>query len=186
MRKTHMPRRFRFDPEKALEVILYVVRTARTDKYGTLKLLYLADKLHLQRYGRFIAGDYYHALENGPTPMLSYDLIQFAAGEKQKWVLDSVRDALGVGTEGNPHALLALREPDLDALSDSDIECLDEVIRRVENVDPKEKYRLMWADVHDNAWSKAWRTNQNGHIDVEAIAEQFPNAAELIEYLREA
>jgi hypothetical protein len=57
-----MALQFKPDPQKALEAILYVATKAGTDKYGTLKILYVADKLHLRRYGRFIAGDIYYRL----------------------------------------------------------------------------------------------------------------------------
>ena len=85
---------FRFEPEKALEAILYVASKAQTDKYATLKILYLADKLHLERYGRFISGDYYHALRHGSTPMHSYDMLEYAAHAKNQCVIEGVREAL--------------------------------------------------------------------------------------------
>lgn len=181
-----MALRFEFDPQKALEAILYVSSRAGTDKYGTLKVLYVADKLHLQKYGRFIAGDYYHALENGPTPMLSYDIIQCAAGMKPKCPAAGVREALRVGTEDNPHALMPQRKPDLSAFSESDIECMEEVIARLEGIDPAEKFRELWNDVHDLAWKQARENKQNGLMDIEEIARQFPDGEELIEYLKQA
>jgi hypothetical protein len=176
--------RFEFHPEKALEAILYVVLKARTDKYGTLKILYLADKLHLERYGRFISGDYYHALNAGPTPMLCYDLIEYAAGIKEKAPIDS-RKAFSVGNETSDYALVPLRDPDLEELSDSDIECLDEVIGSLQGVDPTTMYRAMWDRVHDNAWKKVWERGHNGPMDITDIAEQFEHADELLQYLEQ-
>lgn len=180
-----MSTRFRFNPAKALEAILYVARRAGTDKYATLKILYLADKLHLARYGRFIAGDYYSALEDGPTPMLSYDIIQYAAGVKDRSPIDS-RAALRVGEGKNPHTLVALREANLDELSDSDIECLDEVIVGLDGVPSEKKYKVMWDDVHDPAWKRAWEDNRNGRMEVEEIAKLFPNSEELLDYLHQS
>ena len=48
-------KRLRLDPRKALEVLLYVVRSCH-DMYTALKVIYFADRLHLERYGRLIAG----------------------------------------------------------------------------------------------------------------------------------
>lgn len=177
---------FRFQPDKALEAILYVVSKAHTDKYKTLKILYLADKLHLQRYGRFISGDYYHALKSGPTPMASYDLIQFAAGKKDRCQVDGVRESLKAGGLLNRNNLQVLREPDLDVFSDSDIECLDEVISMLDGVPAHRKHAPIWDDVHDAAWKEVWERNKNGPISIEIIASQFPNSEELIEFLRTA
>ena len=177
---------FRFEPEKALEAILYVASKAQTDKYATLKILYLADKLHLERYGRFISGDYYHALKHGSTPMHSYDMLEYAAYAKNQCVIEGVREALLVGTKVHRHALTPRREPDLDVFSESDIECLNEVISRIENINPVRKWIALRADAHDAAWHKTRKENKNGRIDVERIAEQFENSDELIDYLRQA
>lgn len=177
---------FKFDPAKALEALLYVVTRLGTDKYATLKVLYVADKLHLQRYGRFISGDYYHALPKGPTPMLSYDMIECAAGNKPACRFEGVREALRVGTDQAPHALVPLRAPNLDLFSESDLECLDEVIANVAPSGPGEVHKVLWEQVHDGAWKHMWASTRSGYMDVELIARQFPNADELIEYLRRA
>jgi hypothetical protein len=177
---------FRFDAEKALETILYVASKAKADKYATLKILYLADKLHLERYGRFISGDYYNALEDGATPMLSYDLIEYADGNKHQFFEAGVREALQVGTDASKHDLVPRRAPNLDALSESDVECLNEILARLENVAPSNYWKALIDEVHDDAWRKTWCEKQNSRMAVERIAEQFPDADELIDYLRQA
>ena len=39
-------------------------------------VLLFADKKHLERYGRFITGDTYSAMENGPVPSFAYDVVK--------------------------------------------------------------------------------------------------------------
>ncbi len=60
--------KIRFDSEKALEAILYVASKAPVpDIYHVGKILYYADRAHLERYGRLITGDEYKAMieQNG-------------------------------------------------------------------------------------------------------------------------
>lgn len=44
---------FKFDAEKAVEVLLYIAEKC-PDVYKALKVLYFADKDHLAQYGRLI------------------------------------------------------------------------------------------------------------------------------------
>ncbi|MFA7087310.1 MAG: hypothetical protein WC145_11645 [Aliarcobacter sp.] len=61
-------RKQRFDPEKALTVWIYIAERV-DDHRGMYHLLYQADKLHLERYGRLIYGERYVAGEDGPVPV---------------------------------------------------------------------------------------------------------------------
>jgi hypothetical protein len=58
-----------FDRDKALEVILFIAEKLGAPTLLIIsKILYLADKRHLQDYGRLICGDRYIAMEFGPVP----------------------------------------------------------------------------------------------------------------------
>ncbi len=61
---------FDLDFEKAAAALLCMAKlgTAKFDQYKACKLLFLADKRHLVKYGRTITGDRYSALEWGPIP----------------------------------------------------------------------------------------------------------------------
>ena len=41
------------------------------DKLELLKLVYMADRFHLRRYGRLISGDNYYAMQLGPVPSIT-------------------------------------------------------------------------------------------------------------------
>jgi len=161
---------FMFNRSKAIETILYLAnKISNPDKYGICKLLYLADKLSLSNYGRFIFGESYVAMEEGATPSKSYDLLKDAA----------VKAIGGLKVEGNK--VIALRESNLDSLSESDIECLNQIIEKY-GCHPKSGGR----DAHDAAWQRSW--NKRGlkrsvKIPVESIAELFPDSDDLISYL---
>jgi uncharacterized phage-associated protein len=115
-----------FDPEKATEAILFVADRARGDMYATLKLLYLADKLHLHRYGRFLFGDEHYALPYGPVPQGAYDLVKYVRGTSNEVEYPPAREAFVL--EGN--TIRTLRDVDTSVFSDSDEECLNEVLDR--------------------------------------------------------
>lgn len=162
---------FQFNRAKAIETILYLAhRISDPDIYGICKLLYFADKTHLEKYGRFIFGDTYCAMEKGATPSNTYDLLK----EISHRPLDSF-EVIG-------HQVKALREPDLEYFSDSDIECLNQVIEVWGNVPNWERKKA----AHDDAWEKAWQqkgTKGSVIIPIESIAELFDDSEGLIEYL---
>ncbi|MCW7083120.1 Panacea domain-containing protein [Escherichia coli] len=67
----------RFDSEKALEAILYVASKAPIpDIYHVGKILYYADRFHLESFGRLITGDHYNAMKDGPVASNTYDIIK--------------------------------------------------------------------------------------------------------------
>ncbi len=69
--------KFRTNPDKALEVILWLAnKRPPLDFHAILKLLFFADIYHLNRYGRPIVGDQYRALVYGPVPQTTYDILK--------------------------------------------------------------------------------------------------------------
>lgn len=63
--------------QKRINAILFFATKERNNKINRLKLmklLWLADRIHLNRYGRTIIDDNYFALEHGPVPSLSKNL----------------------------------------------------------------------------------------------------------------
>jgi hypothetical protein len=167
-----------FDPDKAVEAVLYVASRVRGDLYATLKLLYLADKLHLHRYGRFLFGDEHYALPHGPVPQGAYDLIKFVRNDgncASKLPHAPAREAFAV--EGN--TIRPLRDADEMAFSVSDEECMNEVIAEFS----KENFSGLKAAVHDDAY------NATGHcrlITPAAIATMADNPAALIQHLADS
>jgi uncharacterized phage-associated protein len=162
---------FRFDQAKALETILYLShRISDSDVYGICKLLYLADKTSLQKYGRFIFGETYSALKAGATPSHAYNLLKEA----------SVNPISGLEVQGDN--IITFRDANLDYFSKSDIECLDQVIDVWGNVPNWSRGQA----AHDNAWEKAWANKGDKgsvRIPVESIAELLDDSGDLLKYL---
>ena len=121
---------FRFDFAKARAALLYLAsqNLPGFDKGKACKLLFLADKLHLVRYSRPITGDRYWALEHGPVP--SRLLVLLNQIEAQKITDKEAHElAEGLGLDRayvNPR-LQARQRPDMDELSQSDVEALNRI-----------------------------------------------------------
>jgi uncharacterized phage-associated protein len=162
---------FTFDAEKATEVILYIASTSKiADFIHICKILYFADKEHLQEYGRFICGDYYIAMSNGPVPSGTYDIM--------KDVKAGMAKSHAIGFEVyEDYKIRPLRRANFDLLSESDIEALDHAIAQYGSMPSGP---LIQAG-HDEAWRAA---DENSMISIEVIAKTLKNADEIIEYLR--
>ena len=162
---------FQYNQAKAIEAILYLTqKVSESDRYGICKLLYLVDKTSLEKYGRFIFGESYYAMEEGATPSNAYDLLKEAA----EVVID------GLKVEGNQ--VIALRNSNLDYLSESDIECLDQII----NVYGEVPNWRRGEDAHDEAWKESWArrgNKQSVKIPAENIAKLLADSNDLINYL---
>jgi len=160
--------RFTFQREKALEVILYMAKRANPpDRHNLTKILYLADKMSLERHGRFICGDSYVAMKDGPVPSATYDIL------KERGNLLPFR------VEG--YTIIPKRDADTDELSESDIECLNEAIKIV-----KPGFTARHDQTADAAYKKAWK--QHGimgsvPMDTEDIVDLLGNSKELKHYL---
>lgn len=144
--------------------------------YTTLKILYLADKKHLEKYGSLILGDWYAALPFGPVASNSYDILKFVRGENNYNA--GAPDAKEAFQLGNDDQIIPLREADTNFISESDISCINEII--IEHGD--KDFDALHAEVQDAAYKAA---PKNGSMDIHAIVSTLPNGAEVNQYLSE-
>lgn len=171
-----------FEPEKAIAALAYLVERAGVALYPVMKMFYLADRRHLERYGRFIAGDAYVAMEEGPVPKGAYNLIKAARGEDIPVPGgDSARELFKVVVVGKNHNIEILGDVDYDELSRSDIECLDEVISDLKD----HGKQAIITEAHDAAWKKAWAdgSHKAPAMTIQSIAETLNDAEKLIAHI---
>lgn len=141
-----------WDKSKAIEAILYLAnRLTNPTKLQIFKLLYLADKLHLSRYGRFIIRDQYVAMKRGPVPSHTFNMIRSPS---------EIEGNLQVGEDNR--AIYPCRDANPQKFSQSDIECLDETLRLYGRASAGQLIEL----THD----QLWRDLTNG-------GQQFNNSA---------
>ena len=132
---------FKFNKEKAIEVILYLAnkKAGTIDAITLNKMLFYADEYHLNKYGRPIFGGYYVAMHYGPVPSQIRDLINNKENKK--------------AFSKNEYFIVANREANLEYLSKSDIEALDKSFEICKDISPmnlSDKSHL------HKAWKNAW------------------------------
>ncbi len=153
---------------RILEAFAYIAERAPARKknmYNILKVFYLADKLHMERYGRFIFDDRYSAMPKGPVPSVAYNLIK--AIKKCEQLPYSVDSPVML----NNHTVVPIRKADEDIFSGSDLLCIDEIIDLSNSEDLGDLS-------HDDAWEG---TERNTFMPVEAIISTLQNSEALLE-----
>lgn len=146
--------KFQFSEKKAVEALTYIASSwpGITAFYAS-KVLFFAEKLHLNRYCRPIIGDTFIAMPYGPVPSTIYDFIK---GElSQSGDPEAFGAALNIDRRSYP-TIRAQRAYDADYLSQSDVLCLEEAIgfckahsfSALSNLTHQER---AWADARPNA-----------------------------------
>jgi hypothetical protein len=144
--------KFAFSEGKALEALAFIAseRPNLTPLY-IAKILFYAEKWHLNRYGRPIIADTYIAMPKGPVPSTIKDYIE------QNWYWadrpEELDKAITIDRSGYlPRLRAGTRGPDFSVLSASDIECLREAIGFCVSKGPDELSRLAH---NEKAWQNA-------------------------------
>jgi uncharacterized phage-associated protein len=148
-------------PDKIIAAVAYLIRSAgelglKITQYDIVKSLFLADKSHLNRYGRPVTFDNYTAMENGPVPSTSYNFLKRDNycmkhfGIKDfPWKSDL---APQISKQAEVYTLKD-QEISFDALSESDIEELNKALQRVKELG----FGKVRALTHeDPAYLEAW------------------------------
>lgn len=173
----------RFDAEKAIEAILYVASKAPIpDLYHVGKILYYADRIHLEKYGRQLTGDKYKAMRNGPVASGTYDILKTGNVEKSAQQIcpckkELVTTAFELFDAKQNHQVKVKRDYDADFLSKSDIKCMDEAIELVG--------RMAFKQLNDYSHDAVWESvGLDEEIPLEIIASNCKDGELLVEYLR--
>ena len=171
---------FRMEVRKAIETIVYVASCAPVpDLYHVGKIIYFADRHHLEGYGSLICGDRYVAMKDGPVPSAIYDLLKDVRDEREDSKHYSLcREAYAVAGSEGEHRVRALRPANLDLLSQSEKECLDLSIQENGHLD----FAALKRKSHDAAYDRA---DLNADIPLEAVIDTLPSAPDIKEYIRE-
>lgn len=138
------------------------------DVYQTVKALFFADKEHVARYGRPIAGDEYRAAQWGPLAQTAYKLLN--RGPIEILSLEGNRE-VPFSIDGAQRVAVT-RGPDMDRLSQSDVEALRFGLARVIHRTFDEIYEETHAD-------HAYINADGGMMDVrDFISDSDPDAEE--------
>jgi uncharacterized phage-associated protein len=178
---SNMLKAFEFDQETAISALLYIVsRLEEASFHRIAKVMYFADRAHLERYGRFVFGGSYRAYDYGPVPHDVYGLLKAAENKPEG---RSLAGPFRV-CRGKVPIVEALGEPDMDLLSASDLECLNEAIEHWGN----KPFAQLTDASHDAAWTAAFErksaSQKTAEITLEDFASSLENGPRLLEHLR--
>ena len=157
---------FKFNRDKAITVVLLIAKRLVEEfgKYGAdlhkvFKILYFADQKHLVRYGRPIMGDHYIAMSHGPVPSRIYDMMKLIRGDSYLQESTDLDQFFKVSR----HHVFPEQEPEMDELSESDLECLEESL--VENKDLNFN-QLKKKSHNDRGYRKALKDDSIAYVDM--------------------
>ncbi|TSC99982.1 MAG: hypothetical protein Greene101449_422 [Candidatus Peregrinibacteria bacterium Greene1014_49] len=146
-----------FNYKKAVQCLNYLAEKGggHINKMKAIKLLWLADRLHLRLYGRPVLDDQYVAMKFGPVQSgvkdLAEDKIEFLAEEESAYRNEYLT------LEG--HNVLSKKSADLEIFSDSDHEVLDAVYKSFGKLDP---FTLAELSHRYPEWKKFQEELENG------------------------
>ncbi len=125
------------DTSKIIQSLAYIASKQpdkTIDNIKAYKILWLADRCHLRRYGRTISGDVYYAMPKGVVPTDAKNLLEC---KKTRLKTDNEYFSLYI-RPSESHTFAVVREPDTKKFSQSDIEILDKVIDVCKNYTGRE------------------------------------------------
>ena len=116
-----------FSYKKAIQSLNFFAQKhdGTLNKMKAIKLVWLADRLHIRRYGRTITGDVYFALPYGPVPSTTRDILE-------EYSLSEVEKEYGVQFIGNisKYEFSSLSEPNYKVFSQTEVGILEEIISK--------------------------------------------------------
>jgi len=132
--------KFKLNKRKAVESVLWFIKEKKvSDMYSIFKMLFAAEKYHLNKYGRPITGETYLAMQHGTVP---------------KWLYKDACEMLGVGFARAGTTLIAERDCIKDFFSETDIEALKHGHGEYKGMD----FHAIESKNHkEPAWIKNWK-----------------------------
>jgi uncharacterized phage-associated protein len=167
--------KFAFSEGKALEALAFIARESPgLTPFYVSKILFFAEKWHLNRFARPIIADTYIAMPLGPVPSTVKNYLD----EDWRWVPqpEGMDDAIKIDRSGKFARLMPAKEQaEKGLLSPSDKNCLKEAIAFCKD---KSASQLSTITHFEKAWQSA---EANSAMDYENfIDDDNPNKHEII------
>ncbi|MCM1067019.1 MAG: Panacea domain-containing protein [Muribaculaceae bacterium] len=171
-----------FDSKKLTELVLYILcKTGGADFYHVFKILYFAEMKHLAKWGSGIVPDEFCALKYGPVPTHLYDAVKELGHSRMK-LSDELSDVVKFAGEDAPNVLLPKRDANVNFLSKSEIDALDQSITEHESM----TFGQLMRKSHDAAWDEANRRVHGTNVISPISMAKVMNADEaMLEYIEE-
>ncbi len=170
-----MPVQFKLDWEKAIAALTYLAsqNMPELSKGKLCKLLFLADKYHLVRFGRPITGDSYWAVNHGPIPSEIKDRLDALEEGKDRQLADILQlDRSFTYPRVSANALIGMEN-----LSESDRAALDRTVRLFGGL----TFAQLRSVTHEMpAYEKAWARRGDANRSPMAFEEFFEEDEEAV------
>lgn len=151
---------FRVHKNKTINALLHLMHAAnslnyRPSQYDLVKSLFLADRAHLNGFGRPITFDSYVAMTHGPVPSFAYNTLKpefaWASVERNQAPWSSEAD-------GKVRRFTANEPTDAKILSGSDISALGSALSTIMSLSFGQVRKLTHEDA---AYVAAWRDEED-------------------------
>lgn len=146
--------------ERIVEAILFIIQEAENRKteitqYDIVKTLFLADKSHLNKFGRPITYDDYMAMEHGPVPSLAFNLLREESRTLERHSIKKLPWKRIKSTGKKYLYQRPAREFQKSVLSPSDVNALGDALTSIKSLTFPQIRKL----THDEpAYEEAWST----------------------------
>jgi uncharacterized phage-associated protein len=161
-----------------VQTIYYILnKTGQLNKLKIVKMVYFADKLHLQLFGRTITGDTYCAMKNGPVGSTTLDILN----ENLEYLdEDDIEYSKVYLTRLSTDAKIfktSRSDAELDILSKTDKKVLDQIIEKFAGMD---QYELVEITHRFQEWKQYEedfnnQTRKHADIKIEELFSQIEN-----------
>lgn len=120
--------------KKATQALNLLARKkdGRINKMKAIKLIFLADRLHLRKYGRPIVGDLYWAMKLGPVGSKTKNIAELSNISEN--IFEYAKKYIKPVDE-KKQTFISIKPEDLSVFSKTDMECLEAVYNRYSDRD---------------------------------------------------
>jgi uncharacterized phage-associated protein len=161
-----------------VNTLLYIIQRigGTGDFHKVFKMMYFADQKHLAKYGSAITEDKYIAMTYGPVPSMAYDILKSL---RDDGLLATFREQFTPYFElVGKYTIKAKINPDLEFLSESEMQCLNESVNECEKL----SFQQCTDRSHDSAWQNP---DGDGEMDWLEIAKAGGAQNGMITYIKE-
>lgn len=172
------------DVLKLKAVVLYVLsKSEELDFIHLFKIIYFAERTQYATYGQHLVKDSFCALEKGPVPSFLYDAVKMVTSGVPSILpnITLLTDALKPGSGECYYMVSAKETPDMEEISEAEIEALD--ASYAENIGKDVK--SISKDSHDEAWTSAWEKGHNSPMESLMIAKAGGASDDFLKYIEE-
>ena len=171
----------RYDKERLVEIVLYVLnKTGELDYYTLLKTIYFAELKHLAKWGQRITADEVCAMPY--DPVLSHLLDAIKGDSHEPELSRMLKSAFKFASEDASNIMLPLRQANEDYLSESEKEALDASIQENASL----SFEQLKNKSHDKIWLKNYREGKGKKVIATMDLTESAHASEAMkEYIKE-